>query len=72
MALNRGSNAVLNELANKGQFGTLLIEGNRFSVQYVSEAPGMAQAMAQTVQQLLNAKNVKVSKEDSDRSGGKT
>ena len=63
--------SILNNLTQNGQFGTLMIDGNRFSVQYVSETPGMSQAMSEKIKGLLGATNIKVSSEDSQRSQGK-
>lgn len=66
--LQKASASVLNDLASAGQFGTFMVDGDRFSVQYVSETPGVSAAMAEKLKTLLEASEVKASSEDRERS----
>lgn len=63
--------AVFNNLTQEGQLGTIILEGYQFHVGYVSETPGVAQAMGQRVQTVLGASGFEVSPEDQHRTGGR-
>jgi len=70
-SLQKASASILNDLAKAGQFGTFMIDGDRFSVQYVSEKAGVSEAMKDKIQTLLGASEVKASSEDPERTNGK-
>ncbi len=66
------SRSVLEDLAGSGQFATLLIVADRYFVEYVSETPGVAQAMGRRIQTLLKAKSFKFSPEDQHMTEGES
>ncbi len=63
--------AVFNNLTQTGQLGTIVLEGYRFHVGYVSETPGVAQAMGERIQSILGILEFDVSPEDPHRTAGK-
>jgi len=65
------SKIVLQDLTSRGQFGAVLISGNRFIVEYVSETPNVARPMGYKIQTLLGASSHKVSPEDRHRTSGR-
>ena len=62
---------VLENLSGQGQLGTIILEGNRFHVGYVSANPGSSQTIGQRIQRLIGASAIKVSPEDSHRTAGR-
>ncbi len=58
---------VLEDLSSHNQFGSVLLDGNSFFVEYVSETPGAAKAMGYRIQTLLGASGYKVSPEERHR-----
>jgi len=65
------SRAVFEDLTRHGQFGAVLLTGDRFFVEYVSETPGVAKAMGHRIQTLLGASGFKVSPEERHRTAGR-
>ncbi|MBN2030460.1 hypothetical protein JW824_09465 [bacterium] len=63
--------AVFNNLTQAGQLGTIVLEGYRFHVGYVSETPGVAQAMGERIKAILGSSGYEVSPEDPHRTAGK-
>ena len=63
--------AVFDNLSSQGQLGTIVFEGGKFHVGYVSSTPGVAQTMGQQVQRLIGASAVQVSPEDRHSTAGK-
>ncbi|MFC1501818.1 hypothetical protein ACFL6A_00230 [bacterium] len=63
--------AAFNDLVRSGQFAAVLIDGNRFMVEYVSETPGIAKSMGHRIQTLLNSTGYKTSPEEGHRTAGK-
>jgi hypothetical protein len=63
--------AVFDNLSSQGQLGTIVFEGGKFHVGYVSSTPGVAQTMGQRVQRLIGASAVRVSPEDRHSTAGK-
>jgi len=69
--LVNNSISVLNELSASAQFGTLMMEHDRFLVQYVSNQANVGQAMTNEIKALLNGANMKVSPEDRQTLNGR-
>lgn len=65
------ASAVFENLSAQGQLGTIILEGNKFHVGYVSSTPGTAQEMGQRIQRLIGAAGFQVSPEDRHRTAGK-
>jgi len=65
------ASAVFENLSAQGQLGTIILEGNKFHVGYVSSTPGTAQQMGQRIQRLIGAAGFQVSPEDRHRTAGK-
>jgi len=63
--------AVFIELSKQEQFGAVLLDGNRFAVEYVSTTPGLSQQLGKRIQQLLGGSDFKTSPEERHRMGGK-
>jgi len=62
---------VFENLSSQGQLGTIILEGNRFHVGYVSANPGLSQTIGQRIQRMIGASAIKVSPEDRHRTAGK-
>ena len=62
---------VVQNLSNTGQFGSVIVTGNRFFVEYVSDSPNVSEAMAHKIRTLLNVSDVKKSPEEKYTRGGK-
>ena len=62
---------VVQNLSNTGQFGSVIVTGNRFFVEYVSDSPNVSDAMAYKIKTLLNVSDVKKSPEEKYNRGGK-
>jgi hypothetical protein len=58
-------------LTQEGQLGTIILDGDRFHVGYVSETPNVSQAMGHRIKTLLGASEFRVSPEDRHRTGGR-
>lgn len=58
-------------LANQNQMGTIILEGDRFHVGYVSATQGVAQTIGRRIQGLIGATSFKTSPEDRHRTAGK-
>jgi hypothetical protein len=65
------SKVVFDNLSNKGQFGIIILNNNKFFVQYISGSPGVAQVMGQNIKNLLGSSEFKVSPEDRQKVAGK-
>jgi hypothetical protein len=63
--------AAFYDLIHSEQFAAVLIYGNRFMVEYVSETPGIANSMGHRIQTLLGSAGYKVSPEERHRTAGK-
>ena len=63
--------AVFESLSSQGQLGTIVFEGGKFHVGYVSSTAGVAESMGQQVQKLMGASSVRVSPEDRHSTAGK-
>ncbi len=63
--------AVFSNLTQTGQLGTIVLEGYQFHVGYVSETPGVAQAMGARIQSILGISEFNVSPEDPHRTAGR-
>ncbi len=63
--------SVFNELSKQKQFGALLLDGDRFAVEYVSTTPGLSQQLGKRIQQLLGFSDFKTSPEERHRMDGK-
>jgi hypothetical protein len=59
-------------LAEQGQLGVVIINAKQFMVQYVSETPGVANAMGQRIQTLLGVPKYASSPEDRHQTAGQT
>jgi len=62
---------ILEDLSGHNQFGSTLLDGNSFFVEYVSETPGVSKAMGYRIQTLLGASGYKVSPEERHRTEGR-
>jgi len=62
---------VFNDLTQHNQFGAVLLTGDRFFVEYVSETPGVAKAMGHRIQTLLGVSGFQVSPEERHRTAGR-
>jgi acylphosphatase len=71
VAYVNASKAIFDDLATKAQFGAILLNGNQFLIEYVSETPGVAEQMGYRIKTLLGVSEYKVSPEDRHRTGGK-
>ena len=69
--LVQATKPVFENLSHQGQFGAILLEGDRFFVEYVSETPGVAQAMGHRIQTLLGGTGFTVSPEERHTTAGK-
>jgi len=67
----QATTAVFENLSDQGQRGTIILEGDKFHVGYVSAAPGGAEAMGQRIQQLMGASGFEVAPEDRHLTAGK-
>ncbi len=65
------SQVIFRDLSEKGQFGAILLNGDQFLVEYVSETPGIADQVGQKIKTLLGISAYKVSPEDRHRTAGK-
>ena len=65
------SKVIFEDLSAKAQFGAILLNGDQFLVEYVSETPGVADQMGQKIKTLLGIGTYKVSPEDRHRTAGK-
>ena len=65
------SKIIVQDLSRYGQFGAMLISGDRFFVEYVSETPGVTKSMGHRIQTLLNASGHTVSPEERHRTAGR-
>ena len=63
--------AVFQNLTQEGQLGTIIFDGYNFHVGYVSETPGVAQAMGYRIQTVLGTSGFEVSPEDQHRTAGR-
>lgn len=62
---------VVQNLGSINQFGSVIVTGNRFFVEYVSDSPNASSAMAQRIQNLLGVATVKKSPEEKYTRGGR-
>ncbi|HDQ44905.1 MAG TPA: hypothetical protein ENN17_05315 [bacterium] len=65
-----GTRTVFENLSAQGQAGVVIINNNRYLVEYVSKTPGVADAMGQRIQTLFGADNYAVSPEERHRTAG--
>jgi len=70
-AVQAAQKAFLN-LSEQGQLGVVIINAKQFMVQYVSETPGVANAMGQRIQTLLGVPRYTASPEDRHQTAGQT
>jgi hypothetical protein len=61
---------VIENLGQQGQFGTVLLNDDRFSVEYVSDTPGVSDAMAYRIKTLMGASEVTASPEERHKTAG--
>jgi hypothetical protein len=66
------STGLFDELSGKGQFNMLMVDNDRFAVEYVANVRGSAESFAQRVKTLVNATAVVASPEDAHSINGKT
>lgn len=69
--LVNASRAAYEDLSRQRQFGAVLINGDRFHVEYVSETPNVANAMGHRIKTLMGAASFKASPEDRHQTSGK-
>ncbi|HHS13231.1 MAG TPA: hypothetical protein ENN03_05620 [bacterium] len=65
------SRAAYEDLSRQRQFGAVLINGDRFHVEYVSETPNVANAMGHRIKTLMGAASFKASPEDRHQTSGR-
>jgi len=65
------SDKLITKLSSEQQFGALLIFEEGFAVEYSSAVPGKAKKLAEELKTLVNIKDIKISPEESHKSGGK-
>ncbi len=63
--------AIFQNLTQEGQLGTIILDGYNFHVGYVSETPGVSQAMGYRIQTVLGTSRFEVSPEDQHRTAGR-
>lgn len=64
--------AVFEYLIRKGSLGVVIVNGDQYLIQYVSETPGQGDALAKEIQTLLGASSYEISPEDKQTSNGRT
>jgi hypothetical protein len=62
--------AVVENLGQQRQFGTILLNDDRFSVEYVSDTPGVSDAMGYRIKTLTGASEITASPEERHRTAG--
>ncbi|MBN1781816.1 hypothetical protein JW948_11865 [bacterium] len=75
VATNRligSSSRVLNDLGGQGQFGMMIIEKDRFMIEYAAANAGNADAFGKRLQTILGAASFNASPEDMHSANGKT
>lgn len=63
---------LFNDLSGKGQFNMMMIDNDRFAVEYAANVKGTAETFAQHIKTLVNATAVVASPEDAHSVNGKT
>jgi hypothetical protein len=70
--LLRVSAGLFEDLSSKGQFNMMMVDNDRFAVEYVANVKGTAESFSQHIKTLVNATSVVASPEDAHSVNGKT
>jgi hypothetical protein len=63
---------VFDDLSRQSQFGAILLDGERFAVEYVTDSPGGSQEMGKRIQKIIGISEFKSSPEEKHTLNGRT